>query len=72
MAVTAVIKALLALERDRAGAGELEGADVELQRAVGADLDAVGGVEVVDDEGARTLEIDGAAVGLDLAGGSRC
>ena len=52
MAVTAVIKAVLALERDRAGAGELEGADVELQRAGGADLDAVGGVEVVDDEGA--------------------
>ena len=47
-----MIKALLALERHRAGAGELEGGDVELQRAGGADLDAVGGVEVVDDEGA--------------------
>ena len=54
-------------QRHRAGAGELEGGHVELQRAGGADQDAVGGVEVADDEGARTLEVDGAAVGIDLA-----
>src|SRR6185295_17794909 len=58
-------------EGDRACAGELEGGDVELQGAGGADLDAVGGVEVVDDERGGcglALEIDGAAGGLDLAG----
>src|SRR5262249_39414832 len=53
------------------GAGELQGSDVELERAAGVDHDAVGGVEVADDDGggAQPLEIHGAAVGVDLTGG---
>src|ERR1035438_10603320 len=44
-------------ELDRACAGELEGGHVELQRAAGVDLDAVGGVEVVDDDRGRAHEV---------------
>ena len=44
-------------QRHRAGAGELEGGHVELQRAGGADQDAVGGVEVVCSAGSQEVEL---------------